>query len=62
MIRILAGPPHRSALLPDQWWKLSDSCWKLEKALRPNALDLVNTIERFGCNECVVDDGDTTGG
>ena len=59
MIRILAGPPDRSALLPDEWWKVSDSCWKLETTLRPNALALVNTTESFSCDECVVDDGDS---
>ena len=58
MIRILVGPPDRSALMPDQWWEVSDSCWKSETALRSNALDLVNTIERFSCDECAIDDGE----
>ena len=62
MIRILAGPPDRSALLPDEWWKVSDCCWKSEASLRPNTLDLVDTIESFGCDGCVVDDGDTIAG
>ena len=61
MFRILAGPPDRSALIPDQWWEVSDSCWS-ETALRPSALALFDTIEGFSCDECVVDDGDTTGG
>ena len=62
MFRILAGPPDRSALIPDQWWEVSDSCWKLETVLRPGALALVNTIEHFSCDDRVVDDGDTTRG
>ena len=62
MFRILAGPPDRSALIPDQWWEVSESCWRSETALRPNALALFNTIEGFSCDEYVFDDGDTTGG
>ena len=60
MLRILAEPPERSALIPDQWWELSDTCWK-EAALRPSALALRTRIVNFSCDECVVDNGSTTG-
>ena len=58
MLRILARLPDRSTLIPEEWWEVSDSCWKSETALRPNTLALVRKIESFSCDECVVDDGD----